>query len=148
MSQDEDGQRRRVLAAAGAAAPALPFPTLTEASSLVQQYGSKLLQLQALSAQQAFANSVEVRWAAGRQWRERSSGAPGSPGCNTATPGAELTTTPCPATACAEYAGHGSERHCAAPDRDGHPSHAGDDATSHAASEGDGMLLGNRAMPL
>ncbi|KAI7846304.1 hypothetical protein COHA_000141 [Chlorella ohadii] len=59
VSQDEDGQRRRVLAAAGAAAPALPFPTLTEASSLVQQYGSKLLQLQALSAQQAFANSVE-----------------------------------------------------------------------------------------
>ncbi|PRW61512.1 outer membrane efflux [Chlorella sorokiniana] len=55
-----DGSRaRRRLAAAGAAAPALPFPTVSEATSLVQQYGSKLLQLQALSAQQAFTNSVE-----------------------------------------------------------------------------------------
>lgn len=61
LAQDEDGaRRRRMLATAGAAAPALPFPTLSEATTLVQQYGTKLLQLQALSAQQAFTNSVEV----------------------------------------------------------------------------------------
>lgn len=60
LAQDEDGARRRMLATAGAAAPALPLPTLSEATTLVQQYGTKLLQLQALSAQQAFTNSVEV----------------------------------------------------------------------------------------
>lgn len=66
LSQDGGGARRRALEATRAAA--LPFPTLSEATSLVQQYGSKLLQLQALSAQQAFTNSVEVRRAEGSGW--------------------------------------------------------------------------------